>query len=110
MSSTLYCTVWLHWWNTAADSEHLWYTWACPQEELATVGALLAMLDSPVAALRAKALVAFALLGQNYPALLLEAFQAKLSHQVRYISDAASMSEWEQNVFVPRQDNEILCT
>ena len=45
--------------------------------------ALLAMLDSPVAALRAKALVAFALLAQSHLSLLLDAFQAKLSPQVR---------------------------
>ena len=54
------------------------------QEELDVVPALLAMLDSPVAALRAKALVCCALLMQTHPAFLLEAFQAKLSHQVRF--------------------------
>lgn len=52
------------------------------QEELAAVPALLAMLDSPVAALRAKALVSFALLAQTHLSLLLLAFQAKLSPQV----------------------------
>lgn len=46
------------------------------------VPALLAMLDSPVAALRAKALVSFALLTQTHLVLLLDAFQAKLSPQV----------------------------
>ena len=54
------------------------------QEDLKVVPALLAMLDSPVAALRAKALVSFALLTQTHPALLLDAFQAKLSPQVAY--------------------------
>ena len=43
---------------------------------------LLAMLDSPVATLRAKALVSFALLTQTHLALLLHAFQVKLSPQV----------------------------
>ena len=52
------------------------------QEELAAVPALLAMLDSSVAALRAKALVSFALLAQTHLSLLLLAFQAKLSPQV----------------------------
>ena len=52
------------------------------QEELAAVPALLAMLDSPVAALRAKALVSLALLAQTHLSLLLLAFQAKLSPQV----------------------------
>lgn len=44
--------------------------------------ALLAMLESSVAALRAKALVSFALLAQTHLPLLLLAFQAKLSPQV----------------------------
>ena len=52
------------------------------QEELQVVPGLLAMLDSPVAALRAKALVSFALLTQTHLALLLAAFQLKLSPQV----------------------------
>lgn len=51
-------------------------------EELEAVPGLLAMLDSPVAALRAKALVSFALLAQSHLSLLLGAFQAKLSSQV----------------------------
>jgi len=46
------------------------------------VPGLLAMLESPVAALRAKALVSFALLTQTHLALLLAAFQLKLSPQV----------------------------
>jgi len=46
------------------------------------VPGLLAMLESPVAALRAKALVSFALLTQTHSALLLAAFQLKLSPQV----------------------------
>lgn len=52
------------------------------QEELQVVPRLLAMLDSPVATLRAKALVSFALLTQTHLALLLQAFQVKLSPQV----------------------------
>ena len=43
------------------------------------------MLDSPVAALRAKALVSFALLAQTHLSLLLHAFQAKLSPQVSHV-------------------------
>ena len=46
--------------------------------------ALLGMLDSPVAALRAKALVSLALLAQAHLSLLLLAFQAKLSPQVSF--------------------------
>ena len=53
------------------------------QEELDAVAGLLGMLDSPVAALRAKALVSFALLAQSHLPLLLFAFQAKLSPQVK---------------------------
>lgn len=49
------------------------------------MSALLAMLDSPVAALRAKALVSFALLAQTHLSLLLHAFQAKLSPQVSHV-------------------------
>lgn len=52
------------------------------QEGLDAVAALLGMLDSPVAALRAKGLVCFALLAQSHLPLLLLAFQAKLSPQV----------------------------
>ncbi|KAL0019961.1 hypothetical protein WJX79_009290 [Trebouxia sp. C0005] len=51
-------------------------------EELQVVPGLLAVLESPVAALRAKALVSFALLTQTHLALLLAAFQLKLSPQV----------------------------
>ncbi|KAL3147840.1 hypothetical protein ABBQ32_002563 [Trebouxia sp. C0010 RCD-2024] len=51
-------------------------------EGLDAVAALLGMLDSPVAALRAKALVCFALLAQSHLPLLLLAFQAKLSPQI----------------------------
>ncbi len=52
------------------------------QEEVQVVPGLLAMLESPVAALRAKALVSFALLTQTHLALLLAAFHLKLSPQV----------------------------
>ena len=62
------------------------------QEELDVVPALLAMLDSPVAALRAKALVCWALLMQTHPSFLLEAFQAKLTHQVHH-GDASSSQD-----------------
>ena len=69
------------------ESSHActWVRRQCPwfvQEELQVVPRLLAMLDSPVATLRAKALVSFALLTQTHLALLLHAFHGKLSPQV----------------------------